>query len=710
MASAKILFVEGENATVGSDLQSRIRRLGHSVLAVISLEKWIQGATEFRPEVVLLATGRHTDVGDAESIEVHHPPFTVLVARLVEDENAWTVRKAVHANPLCTLTEPFDDEKLATAIEMALHSHAIEKALRKNEKRYRFLAQNESDVIWTTDLDMRLTDGNPPMSQIVGDRVEEILGEKMTERLMSASREVAANALAELREAAVRPLHGSEETKTLILDFIRQHGGAVRTRAYARVVRDSSGEPTGILWVAQETAEPRRAERGNRERARTEEDQPREPSHRIRTGTALSETRRELEKTKAELARALYQRQCAEAKLDQLNRQWLCLQTSVAAIASSPDLDLVISTVTRELTELLEADGCAIFGWDQHTDTISLMVDHTSTTAATQREAGESYGLADHPVGSRTFLERRPQQVTVGKLDQQGIGSAYMQDGNIRSLLVLPMIYHGRLLGFVEMRDCQEERAFPDRKIQLAQMLTTQAASAIENARLYGQGQEQTTERVLVEKELRRSLREKEALLQEIHHRVKNNLQVISSLLNLRSESSKDPETRQMLRESRDRVRSMALIHEKLYQSEDLGEVDFGSYVRDLTNHLIHSYGTESAGVCLTATVDDVSLSIDKAVPCGLIINELVSNALKHAFPNGRAGEITVALRLRPDQHLTLSVADDGVGLPTDPDSDRGETLGLQLIRVLTDQIDGTVSLSSSEGNGVEVSIVFPAS
>jgi hypothetical protein len=272
------------------------------------------------------------------------------------------------------------------------------------------------------------------------------------------------------------------------------------------------------------------------------------------------------------------------------------------------------------------------------------------------------------------------------------------------------MIYQGRLLGFVEMRDCQEVRTFRDRKIELAQMLATQAASAIENARLYEQAQEQITERVLVETELRRSLQEKEALLQEIHHRVKNNLQVISSLLNLRAESSQDPETLQMLRESQDRVRSMALIHEKLYQSQDLEQVDFGSYVRELTNHLMNSYGTESAGVRLTATADDVSLRIDKAVPCGLIINELVSNALKHAFPDGRSGEIHVSLRSEPDRRLTLSVADNGVGLPADQDVDAAETLGLQLIRVLTSQIDGRARLDSRDGSGTEASITFAPS
>jgi PAS domain S-box-containing protein len=580
----------------------------------------------------------------------------------------------------------------------------------EGEKSYRFLTRNLSDAVWTTDLDMRLTGGNPSLSQLMGCSIEEILGEKMTERLTPISQEAAANALDELREAAARPSDGAEETGPLTLDFICEHGRPVRTRAWTRLLRGSTGEPSGLLWVAQTTGAPERAGSGNRAPVPPDKDQPGERSQRIRAETALRATQRELEKTKAELAFVRKLGRRAEAKLDQLNCEWLCLQTSAATVASSLDLDLVLNTVTREMTKLLKADGCAIFRWDQHTDIISLVVDHTATPAARQREAGETYDLADHPRGWRTVVERRPQQVVVGELDEREFGYAYLRKDNIWSLLVLPMITQGRVVGFVEIRDCQEERAFTDRQTGLAQMLTTQATSAIANARLYEHTQEEITRRVGMEAELRKSLRDKEALLQEVHHRVKNNLQVICSLLNLKSESGKDPETVEILRDSQDRVRSMALIHEQLYQSQDLERVEFGSYLQDLASHLIRSYGTESARVRLTVAADDVPLSIAKAVPCGLIVNELVSNALKYAFPHERGGEISIALRAGPDQHLVLSVADDGIGLPADAGSGRAETLGLRLIQILTDQIDGTLSFSSAEGTGTQVRIVFPTS
>jgi hypothetical protein len=153
----------------------------------------------------------------------------------------------------------------------------------------------------------------------------------------------------------------------------------------------------------------------------------------------------------------------------------------------------------------------------------------------------------------------------------------------------------------------------------------------------------------------------------------------------------------------------MALIHEKLYRSQDMARVDFSDYLRNLASHLVRSYRAGSNQVKLCVTADDAPLVMEKAVPCGLITNELISNALQHAFPDGRDGEIHVRLRSESDDLLTLSVADNGVGLPTGMNSDTGETLGLQLIKVLTNQLGGTAELQSDRETGTMISITFPA-
>ncbi len=206
------------------------------------------------------------------------------------------------------------------------------------------------------------------------------------------------------------------------------------------------------------------------------------------------------------------------------------------------------------------------------------------------------------------------------------------------------------------------------------------------------------------EKQLMASLKEKEILLKEVHHRVKNNLQVISSLLYLHSKDTTDENIIQMFRESQNRVKSIAFIHETLYQSEDLARIDFAEYVRKLTRSLYHSYVVNADSVTLELAIDEVSLGIDMAIPLGLIINELVSNSIEHAFPNSRRGGIHIKLCAGDDHEAVLVVGDDGIGLPEGFDFRNTESLGLRLVNSLVDQLGGTIDLSKN--NGTEFTIV----
>jgi two-component sensor histidine kinase len=193
-------------------------------------------------------------------------------------------------------------------------------------------------------------------------------------------------------------------------------------------------------------------------------------------------------------------------------------------------------------------------------------------------------------------------------------------------------------------------------------------------------------------------------LLKEIHHRVKNNLQVTSSLLRLQASKTSDPDARQVLRESRDRIRSMALVHEMLYRSQNLARIDFADYARSLVIQLFRSYDS-ARHVQRSVEVERVLLGVDLAVPCGLIINELVANALKHAFPDERPGRVWVQLDASDDRYQ-LRVRDDGVGFPDTVDFRSTDTLGLQLVRTLVDQMEGTIEIER-EG-GTEIVVVFP--
>jgi len=200
------------------------------------------------------------------------------------------------------------------------------------------------------------------------------------------------------------------------------------------------------------------------------------------------------------------------------------------------------------------------------------------------------------------------------------------------------------------------------------------------------------------------SLKEKEVLLREIHHRVKNNMQVISSLLKLQSRNVKDKQQIEMLKESQNRIKAMALIHEKLYRSKDLANIDFNDYIKNLINDLFLSYKVSTGKVALKMNIETVSFGIDTAIPCGLIVNELVSNSLKYAFPEGKDGEIKISLRTLEEGDIELIVSDDGIGVPKDLDFRNTESLGLRLITNLTEkQLQGKVELNRNKGTEFQI-------
>jgi PAS domain S-box-containing protein len=214
------------------------------------------------------------------------------------------------------------------------------------------------------------------------------------------------------------------------------------------------------------------------------------------------------------------------------------------------------------------------------------------------------------------------------------------------------------------------------------------------------------TEREQAQAKLRESLSEKEVLLKELHHRVKNNLQVVSSLISLQSQHVTDPRARQMLQETQNRVMSMAILHRGLYGSKNISRIDCADYVSNVVAQVFSSYGDASTGIKVKTDVAQISVGIDVAIPCGLIVSELVSNCLMHAFPKGGPGEVLVDLHTTSHNKLTLNVSDNGAGFPTDVDFRNTESLGLQLVNALTGQLGGTVDLVRN--GGTTFSITFP--
>jgi two-component sensor histidine kinase len=210
---------------------------------------------------------------------------------------------------------------------------------------------------------------------------------------------------------------------------------------------------------------------------------------------------------------------------------------------------------------------------------------------------------------------------------------------------------------------------------------------------------EEVKQRKIAEALLRSALSEKEVLFAEVHHRVKNNLQIVSSLLGLQADRMADEHAAWALEDCRNRIKSMALIHEQLYRSKHVATIDFAEYIEGLGKSVMNSYGRQSEAIRLRIHMGEISLPLQIAVPCGLIVNELVTNAVKHAFAEGQAGEVIVEFRRTDEHRCRLTVEDTGKGMPDDFDLRSCETLGLQLVRNLAEfQLRGTVGVEGREG------------
>lgn len=270
---------------------------------------------------------------------------------------------------------------------------------------------------------------------------------------------------------------------------------------------------------------------------------------------------------------------------------------------------------------------------------------------------------------------------------------------NIGILLVFGFIFRDQL----KIPDYDFIDYISDNSIMLIFVSIAAFAQFTINRRALETAQKELGERKQAEEQLRRSLNEKEILLKELHHRVKNNMQVVSSLISLQTQKVDDPRYVAYFLETQNRIHAMALIHEMLYNSKDMSQIDFSSYLSDLTQYLLGIYITNQHQVQVQCNVKDIYLGINDAVPCGMIINELVSNALKHAFPDGRKGTITIDIDTNPEGNHVMTVSDDGVGIQKQCKHETADSLGMLIVRLLTKQLEGSIAIDGSRGTIVRI-------
>jgi PAS domain S-box-containing protein len=349
------------------------------------------------------------------------------------------------------------------------------------------------------------------------------------------------------------------------------------------------------------------------------------------------------------------------------------------AAISSDNLEGLFQSIHQVIASLMPVRNFYIALYDQNTELLSFpyFVDEYDPTPNPKKPGR---GLTEYVLRTGKPLLASPE--VFARLEESGevesVGAPSID------WLGVPLNIDGRTIGVLVVQTYAEGVRYGEEEMNILKFVSDQVAMAVHRKRS--------------EAQIRAQLEEKDVLLKEVHHRVKNNMQVISSLLNLQSRHVNDPGVLEMFRESQRRIRSMALVHERLYQSSDLSRVEFSQYLRNLATHLFHSYQADSSRIRLRIDAEQVCLNINTAIPCGLIVNELVSNALKHAFPEGRAGELRIDLRRMAGDGYALEVRDDGVGFPVGLDFRKTETLGMQIVNTLVEQISGRLNFDCQRG------------
>ncbi|RME84680.1 MAG: GAF domain-containing protein, partial [Caldilineae bacterium] len=396
----------------------------------------------------------------------------------------------------------------------------------------------------------------------------------------------------------------------------------------------------------------------------------------------------------AEAQEELKKRTAAEEALRKSNRLQKSLITAAHQVTESLDVRVVLQRISQLAREILDAHGCAVFLLEDDRRTLRpvavsepgleeelLFVKVPVNGSLTGRVVREGKSLIFND------LSREPEVFHVP-------GTPQYED---KRLLVTPLRFKNQIVGAMNLNRLGAE--FDEEDLAVAETFAAYAATAWENARTYDDLVKEMEQRLQVEEALRNSLREKELLLQELYHRTKNNMQVISAMLALEETRVADEASREIFREIQNRIQAMGLVHQMLYQSQDLSRVDLAQYVRELADLLMNSYNIASDRIRLTLDIESTAVLIDIAIPCGLILNELISNALKYAFPDNRTGEIRIHLSRSEQGEIVLEVADNGVGIPPGVDLRASDTLGVQTVFSITEhQLQGQVSYEANPG------------
>ncbi|MBD2343764.1 PAS domain S-box protein [Anabaena subtropica] len=401
-------------------------------------------------------------------------------------------------------------------------------------------------------------------------------------------------------------------------------------------------------------------------------------------------------------------KQTEQALKGQIERERL-MRAVAQRIRQSLNLQDILDATVKEIKDLLGVDRVVVY---QFAPNMSGEIVAESVNPGWIVALGSE--IEDNCFQTGAGVDyRQGRKRAIANIHKAGLTNCHLnllEKFQVKANLVVPILLEvsggntvTQLWGLLIAHQCSAPREWEEQELDLLDQLSVPIAIAIQQSSIFQQAQNELAERQKAEVRLRSALAEKEVLLKEVHHRVKNNLQIVSGLLLLHSQTLKDPELIRTLRESQNRVESISMIHKNLYTSPNIGQLDVVEYINNLATSILISYQVEPGKISLETNLSPINLSVDQAIACGLIINELLSNCLKHAFPRKETGKIKIDLQ-KVDKNIEMTIKDNGIGLPDNLDWRYTDSLGLSLVYDLaTEQLEGTVSIERQPGTTFKI-------
>ncbi|HDP80537.1 MAG TPA: response regulator [Spirochaetes bacterium] len=695
MNRGTILLVEDE-VVIALDMESRLADMGYAVnKTVYSGEDAVAVVDECEPDIILMDILLSKEMDGIHAARLIRRRHDVPIIYMTANADAATVERARDTLPYGYLNKPVDDRDLSTTLDSALHIHRMEKRLRQSEEKYRSLVEDISDMVYTVDEYGHITYISPVVKELFQYSPEELMGKNFAEYIHPDD-------IPRMKESIIKIMAGTRN-EPHEYRFAARSGEYRWMRASSRSIT-AGGKFAGFRGVMTDISAVKLADQRlhrSEQRFRSIIEQAADEIFVHGMDGKLIDVNRAACENLGYSREELLSLTVWDVDPDAGGREdhqifWPNLPATFEArhkkkdgsvydvevrlgLIEIDDENLVLAIV-HDITEqkknardLADSERKYRMVVDNANDLILVIRDGVIRFISPR--ALELTGYSQEELAGRSFLEY------IHPEDHERLIDAYRRNLEGEQF---PKLHDYRILH----RDGAARWV-----IVSGSPVDWEGAPAM----LYFLTD--ITEHKRAEETMKAALREKESLLREVHHRVKNNLQVVMSMLNLQSRRESSEEAVSKFRECRDRINAMALVHEHLYGAENLSGINFGRYLKLLARELHGSYRGGERKIALRVQAEEIELDIARAVPCGLMANELITNALKHAFPEGHRGDraIDISFERRGD-HLLLVIADNGRGIPPGAEKGVGGSLGLSLVPLMASQAAGSIELDRTSG------------